>query len=95
MKAIEGTVCFIPSVLINDLEMVAVGRAIEEEIKAQRQGNNQHTPKEGTQKFAAAESAQIAAEKAGFGNKETYRQAKKANARGGGEAGESPEWCTC
>ena len=49
--------------------------AIEEELISQRKGNNQYSGKEGKQNFAGTQS-EIAAEKAGFNNKETYRQAK-------------------
>ncbi|WP_156886392.1 hypothetical protein [Rhizobium gallicum] len=57
-------------------EKVAIGRAVEVEI-GKRQG--QRTDKELPQNIAEVkgkETRQIAAEKAGFGNSETYRQAK-------------------
>ncbi|MCH4542948.1 ParB/RepB/Spo0J family partition protein [Ochrobactrum sp. A-1] len=58
-------------------ERVAIARAVEEAL-GDRRGVNQYT-KEGPQNIAEAqgkETRQIAAEKAGFGNPETYRQAK-------------------
>lgn len=62
-------------------ERVAIGLAVEAELKAQ--GERRGRPKgegEIVQNFAQFESGQktieVAAEKAGFGNKETYRQAK-------------------
>jgi hypothetical protein len=62
-------------------EKVAIGRAIEEELKAQgeRRGNPDFKNTPIPQSFVelqGKESAEIAAEKAGFNNKETYRQAK-------------------
>jgi len=59
---------------------VAIGKAIEAEL-GDRRGTNQYTEKEDCQNFGEAISGKrkddIAAEQAGFGNKETYRQAKK------------------
>lgn len=63
-------------------ERVAIARAIELEI-GDRKG--QRTDLQPTQNFAEVkgkETAEIAAEKAGFGNKETYRQAKKVTENG-------------
>ncbi|MCO6426988.1 hypothetical protein [Nitrosomonas communis] len=61
-----------------DSERVAIGRAIEESL-AWRKGTNQYT-KEDCQNFdnplVGKRSDEIAAQKAGFNNKETYRQAK-------------------
>lgn len=58
-------------------ERVAIGRAIEEQIN--RKGSNQYQKVE-VQNFAPPDegkkSREVAAEKAGFGNPETYRQAK-------------------
>jgi hypothetical protein len=60
-------------------ERVAIGLAVEESL-GERRGRPK---KENTQNFAelnqGKETAQVAAEKAGFGNKETYRQAKKVS----------------
>jgi ParB family transcriptional regulator, chromosome partitioning protein len=59
-------------------ERVAIGQAIEAEI-GDRRGGNQYQAKEHVQNFAQADgqkTRQLAAEKAGFGNAETYRQAK-------------------
>jgi ParB-like chromosome segregation protein Spo0J len=59
-------------------ERVAIGREIEERI-GDRRGSNQHATKELPQDVGEApgiETAQIAAKGAGFGNAETYRQAK-------------------
>lgn len=60
-------------------ERVAIAKAVEAEI-GNRQGSNQHKAKgELPQNLAEAkgtETRKIAAEKAGFGNAETYRQTK-------------------
>jgi hypothetical protein len=56
---------------------VAIGRAIEDELKAQaklRQGARNDLNPNIPQNFVECkESAEIAAQQAGFGNKETYR----------------------
>jgi len=60
-------------------ERVAIGLAVEAEL-GNRRGSNQYQVKgELPQNFAEAagkETREIAADKAGFGNAETYRQAK-------------------
>ena len=60
-------------------ERVAIGLAVEAEL-GNRRGSNQYQVKgELPQNFAEAagkETREIAAQKAGFGNAETYRQAK-------------------
>ena len=60
-------------------ERVAIARAIADEMSA-RKGHNQHTPEEQVQKFAQATEGQktsdFAAKRAGFGNRETFRQAE-------------------
>ena len=61
-------------------ERVAIGKQIEA-LLAGRRGSNQYRLKELPQNFGEAllgkETADVAAEKAGFGNPETYRQAKR------------------
>jgi ParB family transcriptional regulator, chromosome partitioning protein len=60
-------------------ERVAIGEALEAEV-GNRQGANQHQSKELPQNFGEpkrGETAEVAAKAAGFGNPETYRQAKK------------------
>lgn len=62
---------------------VAIAKAIEDEIKAQgerRGGDTSLGIQSNPQNFEECkgkETIEIAAEKAGFNNKETYRQAKK------------------
>ena len=65
-------------------ERVAIGRALENTI-GNRKGGNQYQNKELPQNFGEAkrnETAEVAAKKAGFGNPETYRQAKKVVEKG-------------
>lgn len=60
-------------------ERVAIGKAIEAAL-GDRRGSNQYQRKEDPENFPEAvgkESRQVAAERAGFGNETTYRQAKK------------------
>lgn len=92
LSDIEARIVHVPSLLQaehdeNELckgftlsERAAIGMAIEEEI-GNRRGNNQYQSKEDCQNFADAledkRKDEIAAERAGFGNKETYRQVKK------------------
>lgn len=66
-------------------ERVEIGKAIEERL-AGRRGSNQHATKVDVQNFAQADEGEktraIAARRAGFGNPETYRQAKQVVASG-------------
>ena len=62
-------------------ERVAIGLAVEAELKAQgeRRGRPKTAGEDIPQNFAeysGKETREIAAQKAGFGNPETYRQAK-------------------
>ncbi len=60
-------------------ERVAIGKAVEKEI-GNRRGSNQYQKKVDSKNLCEANSGkrtdQIAAEKAGFGSKETYLRAK-------------------
>lgn len=90
LKEIEARIVHVPSLLQaehdeNELcksftpsERVAIARAIEDEIGRQR-GGDRKSEEFQKQNFAFDGKGvpEIAAERAGFGNKETYRQAKK------------------
>ena len=65
-------------------ERVAIGEALEKAI-GHRKGANQYHSKELDQNFGQAKrnkTAEVAAKNAGFGNPETYRQAKNVVANG-------------
>ncbi|MEO5363547.1 MAG: hypothetical protein H7838_07985 [Magnetococcus sp. DMHC-8] len=73
----------------NTVERVAIGRAVEEYLGDRRRFNADGGPRADgaiVQNFGQSKSSQrtddIAAQKAGFGNPETYRQAKAVVANG-------------
>lgn len=95
LTEVEARVIDMPSIVVGEnaenevrkdftpSERVAIARAIADEI-GDRRGINQHTP-EGPQKIADAkkgqETREFAAKKAGFGNRETFRQAEAVTER--------------
>lgn len=60
---------------------LAIGKALEARLGERRGGTNPQNFGE----LRGRESAEVAAEKAGFGNPETYRQAKAVTKRGTAE----------
>jgi len=69
-------------------ERVAIGKAVEEVLGERRGGDRrseESSVENSTNENYVKRTDQIAAEKAGFGNKDTYRQAKTVTEKGTGE----------